>query len=157
IRAADGKARSLITLPVRQVDASRYSQREASGFFRRFVETIGADCLWLHSEHQRAALQAILDKAVKVDQSTIEETERLLCDKLPTILAGLKLPKEYRAQKALRDYHAEESRLHHLSASAHEMEDLKAELWREASDRTLATELLSAVRSKIADYGYSAS
>jgi hypothetical protein len=134
VRAADGKLRSLIRLPVRQVDPSRYSQREASGIFRRFVETIAADCLWLVMECQRTALQGILDKAVKVDQSTIEETERLLRDRLPTILAELKLPTEYRAQKALREYQAEESRLHHLSASAHEMENLKAELWRKVSD-----------------------
>ena len=39
IRAADGKVRSLITLPVRQVDPSGYGQKEASGIFRRFVET----------------------------------------------------------------------------------------------------------------------
>ena len=37
------------------------------------------------------------------------------------------------------------------------MEELKAELWRKVSDRTLATELLSAVRAKIGDFGYSAS
>ena len=157
IRAADGKVRSLITLPVRQVDPSGYSQREASGIFRRFVETIAADCLWLGMERQRTALQGMLDKAVKVDQSTIEETERLLRDRLPTILAELKLPTEYRSQKALREYQAEESRLHHLSAPAQKMEELKAELWRKVSDGALAAELLSAVRSKIRDFGYSAS
>ena len=157
IRAADRKVRSLITLPVRQVVPSGYSQREASGIFRRFVETIAADCLWLGMERQRTALQRMLDKAVKVDQSTIEETERLLRDRLPTILAELKLPAEYRAQKALREYQADESRLHHLSASAHEMENLKADLWRKVSDGALAAELLSAVRSKIGDFGYSAS
>jgi hypothetical protein len=157
IRAADGKVRSLITLPVRQVDPSGYSQKEASGIFRRFVETIAADCLWLSMESQRTALQRMLDKAVEVDQSMIEETERLLRDRLPMILAELKLPTEYYAQKALREYQAEESRLHHLSAPAHEMEELKAELWRRVSDSALAAQLLSAVRSKIGDFGYSAS
>ncbi|CAN7727809.1 sacsin N-terminal ATP-binding-like domain-containing protein [Mesorhizobium sp. LjRoot246] len=157
IRVAGGKVRSLITLPVRQVDPSEYSQREASGIFRRFVETIAVDCLWLGMERQRTALQGILDKAVKVDQSTIEETERLLQDRLPTILAELKLPTEYRSQKALREYQAEESRLHHLSAPAQKMEELKAELWRKICDGALAAELLSAVRGKIGDFGYSAS
>lgn len=157
IRVAGGKVRSLITLPVRQVDPSGYSQREASGIFRRFVETIAVDCLWLGMERQRTALQGILDKAVKVDQSTIEETERLLQDRLPTILAELKLPTEYRSQKALREYQAEESRLHHLSAPAQKMEELKAELWRKICDGALAAELLSAVRGKIGDFGYSAS
>ena len=85
IRAADGKMRSLITLPVRRVDPSGYSQTEASEIFRRFVERIAADCLWLDMERQRVALQGTLDKAVEVDQSTIEETERLLRDRLPMI------------------------------------------------------------------------
>jgi len=157
IRAADSKLRSLITLLVRQVDPSGFSQREASGIFRRFVEKIAVDCLWLSAEPQRTALQGMLDKAVKVDQSTIEETERLLQDRLPTILAELKLPTEYRSQKALREYQAEESRLHHLSAPAQKMEELKAELWRKICDGALAAELLSAVRGKIGDFGYSAS
>jgi hypothetical protein len=157
IRTADGKVRSLVTLPIRQVDPTRYSPREASGIFRRFVQTIATDCLWLGMERQRTALQEMLDKAVEVDQSTIEETERLLRDRLPTILAELKLPTEYRSQQALRKYQAEESRLHHLSASAQKIEELKAALWREVSDGALAAELLSAVRSKIGDFGYSAS
>lgn len=157
IRAADGKVRSLITLPVRQVDPSGYGQKEASGIFRRFIETVAADCLWLGMERQRAALREMLDRAVEVDQSTIEETERLLRDRLPTILAELKLPTDYRTQKALRAYQAEESRLLHLSAPAQKMEELKSELWRKISDSTLATELLSAVRAKIGDFGYSAS
>lgn len=157
IRAADGKVRSLITLPVRQVDPSGYGQKEASGIFLRFVETVAADCLWLGMERQRAALREMLDRAVEVDQSTIEETERLLRDRLPTILAELKLPTDYRTQKALRAYQAEESRLLHLSAPAQKMEELKSELWRKISDSTLATELLSAVRAKIGDFGYSAS
>jgi hypothetical protein len=157
IRAADGRARSLITLPVRQVDPSGYSQREASRTFRRFVETVAGDCLWLGMERQRTALQEMLDKAVEVDQSTIEETERLLRDRLPTILAELKLPTDYRSQKALREYQAEESRLHHLFAPPQKMEELKAELWRKVSDNALAAELLSAVRCKIGDFGYSAS
>ncbi len=156
VRSTDGKVCSLITLPVRQVDLSGYNQREASGIFRRFVETVAADCLWLGMEGQRLALQEMLEKAVKVDQSTIEETERLLRDRLPTILAELKLPTEYHSQKALREYQAEESRLHHLSAPAQKIEELKAELWRKVSASALATELLSAVRGKIRDFGYSA-
>ncbi|MEP4033076.1 hypothetical protein [Roseibium polysiphoniae] len=157
IRTVDGKIRSLITLPVRQVDPGGYSQKEASGIFRQFVETVAVDCLLLGMERQREAFREMLDKVIEVDQSTIEETERLLRDRLPTILAELKLPTAYRAQKALREYQAEESHLHHLSASAQKMDELKAKLWRKVSNSTLATELLSAVRAKIGDFGYSAS
>lgn len=157
IRAADGRVRSLITLPVRHIDLSGYGQRGASSILRQFVESIASDCLWLGMPSQQAALQDILDKAVDVDQSTLEETERLLRDRLPTILAELKLPTEYRAQKALREYQNAEGHLHRLSASPQDMEKLKAELWQAISDPQMAAELLSAVRSKIRDFGYAAS
>ncbi|MGO6755911.1 sacsin N-terminal ATP-binding-like domain-containing protein [Rhizobium ruizarguesonis] len=157
IRAADGKVRSLIKLPVRQVSLSEYSQKKASGIFRRFAETIASDCLWLDTNELQNALQEMLDKAIKVDQSTIEETNRLLRDRLPTILAELKLPTEHHSQKALREYQHEEGRLHYLSASAQKIEELKEELWRRVSNNALSAELLSAVRAKIADFGYSPS
>jgi hypothetical protein len=158
IRAADGRVLSLITLPVRQVDPTGLLPKDASGIFRQFVENVAEDCLWLRMDRQHAALHGMLDKAIEVDQSTIEETERLLRDRLPTILAELKLPTEYRSQKALRNYQSEEGRLNRISASAQAKEELKAELWRQVvADNASADELLSAVRSKIGDFGYSAS
>jgi hypothetical protein len=60
--------------------------------------------------NQQAALHEILQKAIDVDQSTLEETERLLRDRLPIILAELKLPTESRAQKAIREYQQSEGR-----------------------------------------------
>jgi hypothetical protein len=153
----EGRIRSLITLPVRRVDLTGYGPREACSIFRQFVEAIASDCLWLRMSNQQAALQDILDKAVDVDQSTLEETERLLRDRLPTILAELKLPTEYRAQKALREYQNLEGHLLRLSASPEEMEKLKLDLWQAISDPQIAAELLSAVRGKIRDFGYSAS
>ena len=157
IRAADGRALSLITLPVRRIDLSGYGQKEACRILRQFVETIASDCLWLGMANQQAALQDILGKAVDVDQSTLEETERLLRDRLPTVLAELKLPMEYRAQKALREYQSAEGHHHRLSASAQDMEKLKTDLWQAISEPQIAAELLSAVRGKIKDFGYSAS
>lgn len=157
IRAADGRIRSLITLPVRPIDLSGYGQREACRILRQFVEAIASDCLCLVMTNQQAALHNILDKAVDVDQATLEETERLLRDRLPTVLAELKLPTEYHAQKALREYQNAEGHLHRLSASPQEMEKLKTNLWRAISDPQIAAELLSAVRGKIRDFGYSAS
>ena len=157
IRAADGRA-AVIDHAASQASRSERIQPEggqqvsSAGSSRRSRRT-ACGSAWNASV---TALQEMLDKAVKVDQSTIEETERLLRDRLPTILAELKLPTEYRSQKALREYQAEESRLNHLSAPAQKLEELKAELWRKVSDSALATELLSAVRAKIGDFGYSA-
>ena len=94
IRDADGTIRSLITLPLRLIDLTGHGHREASGIFRRFVETIASDCLWLGMANQQAALHDILDQAIQIDQATLEETERMLRDQLPTILAELKLPTE---------------------------------------------------------------
>jgi hypothetical protein len=150
----------LFTLSVRRVDAQRVGLKEAGALFREFVDTIAADCLWLRSEGQQAALRTVLDQAIQVDQATIEETERLLCDRLPTILAELKLPTDSRSQMALRDYQEEESRLHHRASPAEEIPTLlskrKQELWHAVAEGGAASELLAAVRAKIRDYGYSA-
>jgi hypothetical protein len=75
--------------------------------------------------NQQDAVREILDKAVKVDQATLEETERLLRDRLPMILAELKLPTELRSQKALREYQEAEGRVNRLSGSADDKDKLK--------------------------------
>src|ERR1019366_9176268 len=83
IRTADGSIRLLISLPLRLLDLSTYGQKDAGAIFRQFIETMAVDCLWLGMSSQVAALQSVLDKAANVDQSTLEETERLLRDRLP--------------------------------------------------------------------------
>ena len=130
IRDADGTIRSLITLPLRLIDLTGHDHREASGIFRRFVETIASDCLWLGMANQQAALHDILDQAIQIDQATLEETERMLCDQLPTILAELKLPTEHRAQAALRRYQQGAGQHAHLNGPPHELAELKASLWK---------------------------
>ena len=157
IRAADdGLIRSLITLPLRQIDPGTYGQKDACAIFRQFVEIVASKCLLLGMARQLAALTDILDKAVEVDQSTLEETERKLRDRLPMILAELKLPTSYRAQKALTRYNQAETRHHRLSRSAQDLETLKTNLWQTISDPEVADEMLFAVRNKISDFGYSA-
>lgn len=155
IRAADGQTRSLVTLPLWDIDLSGYGQREACSIFRQFVEAIALDCLWLGMASQQAALQTMLDKATKVDQAMLEETRSLLRDKLPTILAELKLPTETQSQKMLRKYQEAEERHHRLSGSPAQLETLKVKLWNDISDSESAAELLRAVRCKIGDFGYS--
>jgi hypothetical protein len=157
IRASDGSVRSLITLPLRILDPSAYGQREARDIFRKFVETVAEDCLWLGTSNQQTALREILDKAADVDQATLEETELLLRDRLPAILGELKLPNEFRSQKALREYQQAEGRIHRLSGSAEDLDKLKTELWKAISSPDVAAELLSAVRAKIKNFGYSGS
>ena len=104
---------------------------------------------------QRAALEKILDKAETVDQVTLLETKHLLRDRLPAVLSELKLPTTDHAQEALRDYQDKESHLHRLSAPVHKIDALKSDLWRAVSVPQTASELLSAVRARIGEYGYS--
>ena len=151
----DGKRRLLISLVVKKVDPSGFDYREASGKLRQFIETVALDCLF-GMDKQRLALNNALDNAANVDQSTNEETERLLRDRLPMVLAELKLPIACRAQKALRSYQCKEGQLNRLSASAQDMEQLKSELWDSIVEHETATELLDAARNKIQDFGYSA-
>lgn len=157
IRSADGIIRVLITLPLLRLDVSAYGQRDACAIFRNFVETVSADCLWLRMSNQQDAVRDILDKAVEVDQATLEETDRLLRDRLPTILAELKLPTEYRSQKALREYQEAEGRVNRLSGSADDKDKLKIALWESIRDEHAAAELLASLRVKIRDLGYSPS
>ena len=155
IRDADGTVRDLIALPLRSVDLDDIDQQEACRMFRRLVETIATDCLWLQMNDQRAALEKILDKAETVDQVTLLETKHLLRDRLPAVLSELKLPTTDHAQEALRDYQDKESHLHRLSAPVHKIDALKSDLWRAVSVPQTASELLSAVRARIGEYGYS--
>ena len=157
IRDANGKILSLIKLPLRSIDLASLGHREASGTFRRFVESIALDCLWLGMANQQAALHDILDQAVQIDQATLDETERLLCDQLPTILAELKLPTDNRTQAALRRYQQGAGRHAHLNGAPHELADLKSSLWKAVATPDAGPELLDAVRKKIFEFGYSAS
>ena len=154
IRGRDGKIRSLIRLQIRNFDPGALNYGDASALFRGLVETVAADCLWLRMPNQWQALQEILDKAVDVNQTTLEDTECLLRDRLPTILAELKLPAECHAQQALRKYQREEGRIVRLSGASQEIEALKAELWQTISDSKVSGELLAAMRTKIQEFGY---
>ena len=69
----------------------------------------------------------------------------------------LKLPTEFRSQTALRNYQEAEGKLNRLSGSAEERDRLKTGLWDRIRSKRAATELLSALRAKISDFGYSPS
>ena len=155
IRDAKGRIFDLITLPLRVADPKNLSQTEAAHTFRRLIELIAADCLRLMMSDQQAALAKTLDKAETVDQTTLDETEHLLQDQLPAILSELKLPTTTRAQEALRDYQRKDSQLYRLAAPIEDRVALKSDLWQAVSHPDTALELLSAVRAKIGEYGYS--
>ena len=162
IRCDDGERRLLVKLIVRETDPSGFDHKEACRKLRKFVETVAMSCLFVDGP-QEEALKGVLDKAINVDQSTIDETERLLRERLPTVLAELKLPSDSRAQKALHSYQYNESLSLRLSAQAQDngqfaqdMMELKFDLWNSIIEPETAAELLDAVRSKIRDFGYSA-
>ena len=155
IREENGKSRLRVKVMVKKIDLSIYDHRGASRKLRRFIETVASDCLF-GMDKQHLALKEVLDKAANVDQSTIEETEHLLLDRLPMVLTELKLPNECRAQRALSNYRDKEVQLRRLGAPAQDIEQLKKELWRSIIEPEMANELLDAVRSKIRYFGYSA-
>ena len=82
--------RLLVELQLRPFDPDAKSQTESLRIFRRFVETVAGDCLWIGMTDERGALRDILDKASRIDQTTLTETEHLLRDLLPGMLAQLK-------------------------------------------------------------------
>lgn len=137
----------IVTLQVRTTAYDQPSLGDRVQDFRKFIEIAVAECL---SARAMSALCSILDRAAHVDQATLEDTERLLQDRLPTLLAALKLPAQSNAHHALRRYEAEETR-----ASDDAKVGLKRTLWQSIRERAAAMEVLAAVRVRIKDQGYS--
>ena len=159
LRAKDGSRKLVIHLQVRPLSSPSCS-KEATGMLRRFVETVAIDCLRLHMSDQRAALDAFLDTVADGDQTTLEDTRRLLRDRLPALLAEMKLPADSRCQQALREYERQEARIGRLSAADRKtapgaLDEAKGALWEAVEDPNSAAELLSAVRDRISGLGYS--
>ncbi len=93
-------------------------------------------------------LREVLDRASKVEQVTVDETERLLRDRLPAVLEALRLPSGCPARRALREYEAKEIR------ASNNLSQAKHDLLVSLRDGGGAADLLAAVRTKIADQGY---
>ena len=155
MKFSDGREFDFFTLPLRVVDQESVDQRDLVYEFRHLVRAIAADCLGLRVDRHHAALDKILSKAATVDQTTLDETKDLLRDHLPFLLSQLKLPTTDRAQEALRKYQSEDSHLHRVSAPIEQRHAQKSELWRDVSDSDVAVELLSSVRARIREFGYS--
>ena len=153
--------RLLVELQLRPVDPAASSQTESLRIFRRFVETVAGDCLWIGMTDERAALRDILDKASHIDQTTLTETEHLLRDRLPGMLAQLKPNRGSACQQALQKYQDDENWIHRASGESDPpdpttLAQSKTTLWRRLHEADAGTELLSTVRAKIEDLGYSA-
>ena len=160
IRSADGGQRKLlIEIQLRHVELQdRVSTKEAPAMFRRLIETVAADCHHLFMSDAQDALKEILDKVTRPDGPTLEDTKLLLRDRLPVILAEMKLPYGSACREALQEYQKEEGVLLRLRLSdeAKSRDDLKARLWERLDDADAAAELLLSIRSRIEDLGYSA-
>ena len=160
IRNDDGRALSLIELQLRQMDPRDISRSDdATRRFRELVETVATDSHALFMSDARDALTEILDRASAVAQTRLEETERLLRDRLPMILAEMKLPSGTACRRALQEYQEEEGRLCRLpDGQGENREDIeiKTELWKLVHGAEVAAELLTSIRDRIEDLGYSA-
>ena len=159
VPAKDGSRKLVIHLHLRPI-APAPCFEAARDMFRRFVETVAIDCLRLHMSNQQAALGAFLDKVGGGDQPTLDETRRLLRERLPTLLAEMKLPTDSRCQQALREYELAEGRIGRPPATERgrapgTLDDAKGTLWEAIEHPDAATELLSAVRGRIRSLGYS--
>lgn len=141
----------LVELPLQQIDPSILKHQDAVAMFRQLVERVAVDCYRIKSQ----ILKKILDRAVHVNQTTLEETEHLLCDRAPTILGEMKLPVGSRCQNGLRKFEEGERQYYRTRAGAKDMVQLKRELWQCLDDSDAAAELLLAVRARITDLGYS--
>ncbi len=141
---AGGRTR-IVVMQVRTPDPEVSSVGDRVRVFRVFIETAAAECL---SDEAMDSLRGILDRMAHVDQATLQDTKRLLHDRLPALLEALKLTAESNAHHALRRYEAEEIR-DSVSTSI-----LKKKLWQSIRDPATAAEVLAAVRARIRDQGY---
>lgn len=159
LRNVEGMAISLVELQLRKLAPVHFSgEGRASSIFRRLVEAVATDChRWFMSDTQNA-LARILDKVTRIDQTMLEDTERLLRDRLPMILEEMKLPVGTACRRALQKYQREEGRLRRSPASKNgpNLDAFKTTLWNEIDTTEAAEELLSATRHRITDLGYSA-
>ena len=138
----------IITFQVRTLHREALSFNKRVHIFREFVEVAAAECL---SDGAMDDVRRILDRATDIGQTTLEDTECLLRDQLPTLLAYLKLHRESAAYAALNQYNEMALRY------SKEVRGHKENLWRSICGPTAAKELLAAVRARITDQGYSAS
>ena len=136
----------IVTIEVRTTDYGQLSIGCRVQVFRKFIETALAQSL---SAEDMGALRHILDRVARMEQTTLEDTERLLHDRLPTLLAALKLPARSNGLSALREYEVEEVR-----ASDDDRVGLKTTLWKSISEPDAAKDVLAAVRERIVDQGY---
>ena len=152
----NSERRLLVELHLRPVDPAAGSQTESLRIFRQFVETVAVECLWLGMADERAALKDILDKASDINQTTLKETEHLLRELLPGMLAQLKPARGSACQQALQEYQENEGWIHRVSdpPDPAELAKSKMELWRRLRTPDPGAELLAAVRAKIEDLGY---
>lgn len=160
IRSIDHAQRKLlIEIRLRRVEPGGPSSGDARELFRQLVETIAIDCHnWFMSDAQDA-FRKILNEATHIDQTTLEDTQRLLRNRLPMILEEMKLPIGSTCRRALQKYQREEERLGRLPDSKDrpgDPDDPKAKLWKDIDNGEAAAELLSSARGRIEDLGYSA-
>ena len=155
----DAQRKLLIEIGLRRMEPGRLSPSDAVKLFRQLVETIAIDCHHWFMSDSRDAFTEVLDKATRPDQTTLEDTEALLRDRLPTILAEMKLLVDSVCRRELHDYQQEEGRIARLSKPADRAQDLagiKENLWERIGGDQATAELLASIRGRIEDLGYTA-
>ena len=153
----DGRERCFFEGRIRKEDIPDKSTDRADVIraFRRFVETVAVDCVRLRKAVDRQTLGSLLDGAIKVSRTTLRDTVLLMQDELHGTLSTLKPEADSVVGRALASFRDRRDRALGLGKSPSEIAKLKAELWDAVQTPDAKAELLTLVRRKIREYGYS--
>jgi hypothetical protein len=117
------------------------------------IKALAVDCLGYHGKCLEI-LDGLAKECARVDQATVEDARARLEDRLPQILTELKPAWGTSLRRALNDYDREEGRLAAGKERTKALPDLKSKLWAKIQSQDAKSELLTAVRAKIEQFGY---
>ncbi|WP_316195985.1 sacsin N-terminal ATP-binding-like domain-containing protein [Bradyrhizobium sp. SZCCHNRI3052] len=152
-RLDDGRTLTVFSLQLR--DGSGLDSHHAIASTKKLIRSISCDCLWLSSDQQMRAVDALLDRFSRTSQVLLDQTRAMLRERLPTILEPLKARPDDALGRALQEYRDAERRRLALSTSYNERQASEETLWNSITSSPAACgTLLQLVRAKLNELGY---
>jgi len=133
-------------------DATRPVEAEQ---IRRMIRTLARECF----DYQPKCIEILdelAEECTRVEQTTVEDARARLEDRLPQILSELKPARGTALRRALDEYDRSEGGLAPGNEWMKRLPDLKRKLWTAVQPPEAASQLLSAIRGKIEQFGYNA-